>query len=67
MYSIVPNAPLCPMCARVMKLSRTMPRVGGLPELQTFECRPCAVVFTEPVEEIVARPSRENAPPHLSV
>ena len=30
-----------------MRLVRIEPRVGGLAELQTFECRPCGVVFTQ--------------------
>jgi hypothetical protein len=29
-----------------MKLARTTPRLGGLPGLQTFECRPCKFVVT---------------------
>jgi hypothetical protein len=39
-----------------MKLARTTPRVGGLPELHTFECRPCGVTLTEVVEDQSARP-----------
>ena len=31
----------CPICGMRMKLARTTPRLGGLPELQTLECRPC--------------------------
>ncbi len=38
-----------------MKLVRTTPRVGGLPELQTFECRACNVTLTEPVEDLFVR------------
>ena len=30
-----------------MALARTWPRVGGLPEMHTFQCQPCNVVFTE--------------------
>lgn len=33
-----------------MRLARTIPRLGGLPELQTYECRACGVSFTEAVE-----------------
>jgi hypothetical protein len=40
-----------------MKLARVTPRVGGLPELHSFECRPCGVVLTEAVEDLSARPS----------
>jgi hypothetical protein len=33
-----------------MRLARTVPRLGGLPELRTYECRACSVTFTEAVE-----------------
>jgi transposase-like protein len=49
-----PNVPLCPNCGRRMTLARVTPRLGGLPELQTFVCRPCGVTFTEAVEDRVA-------------
>ena len=51
----LPNTPICPNCGRAMKLARITPRVGGLPELQTFECRPCGVTLTEAVEDRAAR------------
>jgi hypothetical protein len=41
------TAPKCPGCGRPMRLVRVDPRIGGLPELQTFECRPCGVVLTQ--------------------
>jgi hypothetical protein len=44
-----PDAPICPDCAKVMALARTWPRVGGLLEMQTFQCKDCNVVFTEVV------------------
>jgi hypothetical protein len=34
-----------------MKLVRVMPRLGGLSELHTFECRACGVAFTQAAEE----------------
>jgi hypothetical protein len=40
-----------------MRLARVTPRVGGLPELQTFECRPCGAALTEAVEDLSARPN----------
>jgi hypothetical protein len=43
--------PLCPNCGQAMKLARITPRFGGLPELRTFECRPCGTTSTEAVEE----------------
>lgn len=30
-----------------MKLARTWPRLGSLPELNTFQCKGCGIVFTE--------------------
>jgi hypothetical protein len=39
-----------------MKLARVTPRFGGLPELQTFECRPCRVILTEAADDLAARP-----------
>jgi transposase-like protein len=53
----VPNIPMCPNCGRPMKLARVTPRLGGLPELQSFECRPCSITLTEVVEDRAARPT----------
>jgi transposase-like protein len=53
------NTPRCPNCSQPMKLARITPRVGGLPELQSFECRPCGVVLTEAVDDLSARPNAQ--------
>ncbi len=46
-----PNpAPVCPHCGKLMRVARIVPRLGGLPELRSYECRPCAISFTEAVE-----------------
>jgi protein-S-isoprenylcysteine O-methyltransferase Ste14 len=37
----------CSTCGMPMRLTRITPRLGGLRELRTFECRPCNVVVTE--------------------
>jgi hypothetical protein len=29
-----------------MHFSRIVPSIGGLPEMQTFECRPCQLAIT---------------------
>jgi hypothetical protein len=29
-----------------MRFLRTVPALGGLPELQTFECKPCGLAVT---------------------
>jgi transposase-like protein len=39
--------PVCPKCARAMRLAKTTPRLGGLPELRTYQCKECVMVFTE--------------------
>jgi transposase-like protein len=57
MDSLTPNAPHCPNCGRPMTLARTTPRVGGLPELQTFECRVCRVMLTVAVENGFEKPA----------
>jgi hypothetical protein len=37
---------LCPVCDRPMRLAAVTPRSGGLPAVQTFECRICCVALT---------------------
>jgi hypothetical protein len=39
--------PLCPSCGRLMRHARTVPGIGALPELYTFDCRGCGLVLTE--------------------
>ena len=53
--------PLCPSCAAPMVLARTWPRVGGLAEMQTFECKRCTIVFTELVNGGSYAPERVGA------
>jgi hypothetical protein len=36
-----PTAPACPHCGIVMKHVRTLPRLGGLPEIEIFYCASC--------------------------
>ncbi len=47
--------PHCASCGLPMKLARVTPRFGGLPELQTFECRPCGSVVTETINDLPQR------------
>ena len=42
--------PPCPCCGQPMRLARSVPAVGGMPELRTFECRPCGISQTAAVE-----------------
>lgn len=48
---------MCPRCGKPMRLARTIPRLGALPELLTFECKLCAEVITREEEDV-----REMAP-----
>jgi C4-type Zn-finger protein len=36
-----PTAPVCPHCSVAMKHVRTLPRLGGLLEIQVFYCASC--------------------------
>jgi len=53
--STTAKAPRCPNCNQPMNLARVTPRFGGLPELQTFECRPCRETMTEIIEDSSGR------------
>ena len=48
------EGPLCPSCGRPMRFVRSVPRLGALPELRTFECKACGVTYTEAVERAAA-------------
>jgi hypothetical protein len=37
---------MCPCCGEPMRFARTVPKVGELPEMQTFECRLCRLAVT---------------------
>jgi hypothetical protein len=42
--------PICPNCQGPMRLIRTVPRAGGLPEQMSFECEVCKIVVTKPAQ-----------------
>ena len=42
--------PCCPNCGKPMHLVRTIPGIGGLPELRVYSCRACGVSLTEATE-----------------
>jgi len=56
-----PEFPFCPNCAKPMALARTGPRPGTLPEINTYECRRCSIVFTEVVTGAGSVPERVSA------
>jgi uncharacterized Zn finger protein len=39
-------APCCKRCDHAMKLVRTVPKLGGLPELNVYRCAECGAVKT---------------------
>ena len=46
----ISHAPLCERCDHAMKLVRTIPKLGGLPQLDVYRCDECGAVKTlEPV------------------
>ena len=42
-----PKLPLCPSCARNMRLIRRTQRFGTLPDVCTFECRAAAFLISK--------------------
>jgi hypothetical protein len=40
------RTPSCPCCRDPMRLVRTIPKLGGLPELRVFLCERCSHVET---------------------
>jgi transposase-like protein len=43
--------PDCPVCGASMLLVSVVPKLGGLPELQTFKCEVCGDISTHEVED----------------
>jgi transposase-like protein len=41
------TGPNCPSCGKPLVLMRTIPGIGGLPELCVYSCRQCGVSLTE--------------------
>jgi len=44
----------CPGCGAPMRFLRTVPPLNGLPELQTFQCKPCGLAVT--AEQVLQLP-----------
>jgi len=38
---------ICPGCGKSMRFARSLPGIGALPELLTFDCEACAVSLTK--------------------
>ena len=56
-----PEFPFCPNCARPMVLARAGVRRSTLPEINTYECRRCRIVFTEVATGTGSEPERVSA------
>jgi len=61
MQHTAPEFPFCPNCAKPMVSARTKPRFGGHPEMNTYECQRCDIVFTEVVTGAGSAPERVSA------
>jgi len=44
----------CPRCGKPMRLARSIPGIGALPELLTFACKECGEVITVAKEDAAA-------------
>jgi hypothetical protein len=51
----------CRNCGQPMRLTRSIPPIGGLPELNCFQCPACGNVHTETVIDVAA--PRDQARP----
>jgi hypothetical protein len=47
MSSDAPAPPLCPDCRQPMQLVKTLPHLGGVPEILVFYCSSCKQAETE--------------------
>jgi DNA-directed RNA polymerase subunit RPC12/RpoP len=54
--------PHCLSCGKPMRLARSIPKLGGLPELRTIECRECGVSITEEVEAEASEMAAQSMP-----
>ena len=43
--------PACPICSRLLRLTRVTPRDGDVAELRTYGCAGCGVWLTEAADE----------------
>jgi hypothetical protein len=41
------KSPICPVCGKPMRFARSIPGIGGLPELRTYDCKMCKTAETE--------------------
>jgi hypothetical protein len=54
MSSDAPAPPLCPDCRQPMQLVKTLPHLGGLPEILVFYCSSCRQAETKVQEQKAA-------------
>ena len=54
MSSDTPTPPLCPHCGEPMKLVKTLPHLGGLPEIFVFDRSRCKQAETKVQEQKAA-------------
>ncbi len=44
--------PVCPNCGKPMLFVRSVPKIGALPELRTYNCGSCGETVTEAAEPL---------------
>jgi hypothetical protein len=54
----------CPCCGRSMRFARAVPKVGDLPEMETFECILCRLAVT--AEQVLQFPELLSSAPAQS-
>ena len=61
--------PPCPRCRKPMGFVRSVPKVGALPELRTYQCKPCRETVTEADEPVswAQTPEADNYPRRSSL
>ena len=57
--------PLCPHCRKPMDFVRSVPKIGALPELRTYQCKPCRETVTEADEPWTSRAEPSDVANHL--
>jgi hypothetical protein len=58
---------MCPNCGKPMILVRSVPKIGALPELRTYNCRSCGETVTEGDKPVQMRDGDDRAGRRLTL
>ena len=61
------SLPMCPNCGKPMILVRSVPKIGALPELRTYNCRSCGETVTEGDKPVQMRDGDDRAGRRLTL